>query len=299
MSRIVVIGASNNDIVLRTDKKAVLHDSNPGTMKVTDGGVGRNITETLARLGHDVTFMTALAEDEPGRRIRKNLELLSVNVINERVQKTPVYAAIMDDDGDLVCGVADMDGITRLGPSLIKAHAKTIIAADLLVVDANLSQDALEAVFQVSTGLPVHADGISTAKVMRLKPFLDRFAGLKVNRMEAATLTGLSADSAPDTLAQTLLDTGLRRVFLSLGQDGVMIGDHAGIRAMKPIVTDVKNTSGAGDALFSGIMHGLLEGHDPLVSGLVLAGLVVQSDDTVPTDLTLERFTQTMKDVKP
>ena len=299
MSKIVVIGASNNDIMLRTDKKAVLHDSNPGTMKVTDGGVGRNITETLARLGHDVTFMTALAEDEPGRRIRGNLELLSVNVINARVQKTPVYAAIMDANGDLVCGVADMEGITRLGPSLIKAHAKTIGTSDLLVVDANLCHEALEAVFSVSRDVPVYADGISTTKVMRLKPYLDRFAGLKVNRMEAATLMGLPETSTPETLVQALLSTGLDKVFLSLGEEGLMIADKTESRAMKPLVTEVRNTSGAGDALFSGIMHGLLEGHDPLVSGLVLAGLVVRSDDTVPKDLTLERFTQMIEDVKP
>jgi hypothetical protein len=63
MSRAAVIGAVNIDICGRPFNPLIMRDSNPGTVTMSMGGVGRNIAHNLRLLGLDVTFITALGGD--------------------------------------------------------------------------------------------------------------------------------------------------------------------------------------------------------------------------------------------
>ncbi len=47
----LVIGGANIDFVGIPDNKLIWHDKNPGKIKMSLGGVGRNIAENLAKLG--------------------------------------------------------------------------------------------------------------------------------------------------------------------------------------------------------------------------------------------------------
>ena len=49
MGYICVVGGANVDIFLSPYKKLKLRDSNPGQLRISCGGVGRNIAENLAR----------------------------------------------------------------------------------------------------------------------------------------------------------------------------------------------------------------------------------------------------------
>ena len=63
----VVIGAANMDIQGYPGTPLVQKDSNPGQVKISCGGVGRNIAENMARLGLDVKLLTLLGGRCPGR----------------------------------------------------------------------------------------------------------------------------------------------------------------------------------------------------------------------------------------
>ena len=76
---------------------------------------------------------------------------------------------------------------------------------------------------------PLFADPVSTAKAVKLKPVLGKLHTLKPNRIEAELLSGvkITGDASLQKAAETLLDTGLHRVFISLGSDGVFAADRA------------------------------------------------------------------------
>ena len=57
---LVVLGGANVDIVGFTDVPLVLKDSNQGTLKISMGGVGRNIAENLVRLGLNTKLILIL-----------------------------------------------------------------------------------------------------------------------------------------------------------------------------------------------------------------------------------------------
>ena len=65
----VVIGGVNIDIVGYPYSKLIPQDSNIGGVKLSLGGVGRNIAENLVRLGVDTKLISILGDDIYGKKI--------------------------------------------------------------------------------------------------------------------------------------------------------------------------------------------------------------------------------------
>ena len=65
---------------------------------------------------------------------------------------------------------------------------------------------------------------------------LGKLHTLKPNRIEAELLSGvkITDDASLRKAAETLLDTGLHRVFISLGADGVFAADRSGQQVQLP-----------------------------------------------------------------
>ena len=80
MADIVIIGGINIDIEGYPYKDLVEQDSNPGRIKISYGGVGRNIAENAARIGEKVAMLSVIGADELGRGARSHLAGLGVDV---------------------------------------------------------------------------------------------------------------------------------------------------------------------------------------------------------------------------
>ena len=70
MAYIAVVGAANVDIGGFPDGRAMAGDSNPGRVRTSMGGVGRNIACNAARLGLQTELVTALGGDSSAGLIR-------------------------------------------------------------------------------------------------------------------------------------------------------------------------------------------------------------------------------------
>ena len=65
----VVIGGANMDICGCSHDNLRIGDSNPGRVRTSAGGVGRNIAENLARLGTDTRLLSAVGNDQYGHHL--------------------------------------------------------------------------------------------------------------------------------------------------------------------------------------------------------------------------------------
>jgi pseudouridine kinase len=63
---VAVVGGANMDICASPARRLRTHDSNPGSVVTSPGGVARNIAENLARLGVDSRLVTAVGADHHG-----------------------------------------------------------------------------------------------------------------------------------------------------------------------------------------------------------------------------------------
>lgn len=108
---ITVIGGANIDIQGAPVNKIIPKDSNPGIIKSSLGGVGRNIAENCARLGLQTKLITAVGDDKEGMLILKEAKALGIDTADVSVRTdygTSTYLFVLDEEGELLVAIADM-----------------------------------------------------------------------------------------------------------------------------------------------------------------------------------------------
>ena len=123
MSRFVVIGGANVDIMGIADDPLRPQDSNPGTIRTMLGGVGRNLAENLARLGESVSLVSVVGDDSFGRWILEQGQACGVDmrwVQSLPDQRTSAFLAILDPDHDLHSAIADMSILNQLDQASLR-----------------------------------------------------------------------------------------------------------------------------------------------------------------------------------
>ena len=290
--RIVVIGGANIDIMATANHHFYAKDSNPGTVHKAFGGVGRNIAENLARLGHDVTFITALPKSEDGVALKRALEGLGVFVHAVETSRMPSYVALYHAHGELIGAVADMASLEALDEEAID-RMKRQFAGATLIIDANLSNGALQAIFRHARN--VFADAVSAQKALKLKPYLSKIHTLKLNRQEFEMFVKTKDNVLDETSKAFVKHEGLVQCVLSEGAKGVRLihASHVYHRVLNH--PQIVNVSGAGDALFSGIIHATLENKDSLLCGLALASITLEAAHAVSKNLTRRHLYERME----
>lgn len=261
---VVVIGAANMDILGQPAGELRIGDSNPGSVSCSPGGVGRNIAENLARLGTDTRLITAVGKDTYGQDIighcqRAGIDMKHTLQLVDSVTST--YLSMLDGDGDMHVAINDMAILERLSVDVLKAQQAMLERADLIVVDANLSQTALAYILSNYSNTPIFVDPVSCAKAVKLKPYLNAIHTLKPNLKEAEQLSGIKIDdhSQLPKMANWFHEQGVERIFLSLGIDGVFYSDKQGQELVPAIPVSMVNANGAGDAFLAGLAHGFIQ----------------------------------------
>jgi len=263
---VLVLGGMNMDITAVSAQPLLAGDSNPGRVHFAPGGVARNVAENIARLGHGVALVSAVGEDAFGTALLQATRAAGVGVEQVRPlsgQRTATYLSVHGPDGDVALAVNDMDILEELNPAYLAPLCGAFTVVPCVVLDANLCSDTLHWLLADIKPPYAFVDAVSVAKCVRLIPCLAGIYLLKVNRMEAQALTGVAvicADSAVRA-AQALQTAGVRNVVLSLGDQGVAYCGADGVTGYCAAgrVT-VVSTSGAGDALLAGLVHGHLVG---------------------------------------
>ena len=258
---VTVVGGANMDIVARTRLPLAPADSTPGQVACAAGGVARNVAENLARLGHSTHLISVVGDDVFGQTLLQTTRSAGVEVSGCAVlphARTATYLSVHGPDGDMAMAVNDMAIIEHITPGFLQAQAPALRAAACLVLDCNLPATALACLFDLAAGVPVFADGVSVAKCVRLLPWLARIHTLKVNQLEVQALSGLAVNNMADAqqAAAQLNLRGVAQVVVSMGAQGACwcnARGETGQRAPAPVA--VVNTSGAGDAMLSGLVH--------------------------------------------
>ncbi len=110
--RVVVIGGATLDMKGRPKKPLVSGTSNPGYIRVSPGGVARNVAENLARLGVSTVLLSAIGDDAAGRQILEVTEAGGVDISQVLITSeypSATYVAIVNQKGNLVVSIDDME----------------------------------------------------------------------------------------------------------------------------------------------------------------------------------------------
>ena len=206
-----VVGGVNMDIGGWPAEKPVARDSNPGRVRMSLGGVGRNIAHNMALLGVDVRLATVFGDDMNAQKIAASCGELGIDISQSPFlagERTSTYLFITDEGGDMSLAVSDMDIYRRLTPQFLAQRQKLLDGAQVVVADTNPPVETL-AYLAEHCAAPIFCDPVSTAKAEKIRPILGKLHTLKPNRIEAELLSGVKITDGESLrrAAQTLLDT--------------------------------------------------------------------------------------------
>lgn len=196
--KVACIGGAAVDRKYRGRAPIVLGSSNPVSSASCFGGVARNIAENLSRLGVSSSLISVLGDDENGRSILHHLNELGVDTrhcIISADHKTAEYVAVLEPDGGLLTGLADMAIFDVFTPDLLTSRRLEIASCDWIFADCNLPEATLVTLMASARrgSIPLAVDAVSSAKVHRLPQDLKGIELLFLNRDEADVLREHSA----------------------------------------------------------------------------------------------------------
>lgn len=298
---VLVIGGSNVDIQGFPKEKLIQKDSNIGTVKVSLGGVGRNIAENCARLGVPTRLMSVIGDDPYGQKILKEAQAIGLNMQDTLVlqgEATSTYLSILDETHDMALAINHMDSIEKLTVDHIRSKRSIIEHAQVVVLDTNLSQMVLDHLLTQFPKTKFFVDTVSTKKALKIKDHLKNVHTLKPNRMEAEVLTG-SNENTP------LLEIGAilkcKRSFVSLGSQGVQVFEGKTHHHFPTLPIEVINATGAGDAFMAGLVYTYLKGYElkeTCFVAMAAARLALSHPDTINPNLNEQTLLETLKELK-
>jgi len=302
---VCIIGGANMDIHGFPRGRFNYRDSNPGIVKSSPGGVGRNIGENLARMGIKVKLISALGNDERGIEILENAKIIGLDMEDTLIVeggRTSTYLSILDDRGDMVAAVADMEIVEKLDIGFVKSKRHIIKDSRLCIIDTNIPREVIEYIVKENKDTVFFLDTVSCSKAEKVRDIIGSFHTIKPNRIEAGVLTGIEIKGRGDMekAAKYLLNEGVKRVFISLGAEGVYYSDgqNSGLCAVPQI--QVINATGAGDAFMAGLAYSHMMGWSiDYASKFSCAAslLALSHENTINPGITVEKILNKMVEV--
>lgn len=284
----VVVGGVNVDIGGRSYAPLVAADSNPGTVTISMGGVGRNIAHNMCLMDVDVRFLTAYGDDLNGQRFVSSCSELGIDIsraMKVTGEATSSYLYLADHQGEMALAISDMQIAKRITPEYLASNLSLLQGARVVVADTNIPEASLKFLAENCTP-PLFIDPVSTAKAQKLMPVLSSIHTLKPNILEAALLSGITIETDEDVekAAAVLLDKGVERVFITMGPRGVYAAQRTEQFWVPNVSGNMVNTTGCGDAFTAALVWAYLEDKnlkDSALAGLAAGSIAMESQETI------------------
>ena len=296
MSNTVVIGVAFVDVKGFPKGEYLPQGRNLGTVKIVHGGVSRNVVENFANVGMPVMFVSPMENSAIGRDVERRLR----NAGADLSRTFPVdddglgmWLVILDENGDLAGSISRMPDLSVL-ENYIAIHGEDIVAAsENIVLEIDLNERIAERMLDLAEqyGKKVYSLVGNMSVILQRKDLLRRTACFICNEVEAEKLfeeplTSLTPEQMCDRLPTLADAAGIPAVVVTMGAEGSVYYDSAtGLRGVcPPSPTEVVDTSGAGDAFFSGTVAARVNGlslRAAAEKGTRLASLTIQSEESV------------------
>lgn len=300
--KITVIGASNIDLIGFSKDKLIYKDANIGSLETILGGVGRNIAENLKHLDFEVEFLSVFGDDEFSKTLKDSCTNLAISIehsLTIKGSKTSLFIAIMDRGNDLALALTAMDLYNDIPDSFILDKLDVIGRNDYCVLETNLPTSILELVTEKLPQVKFVLEAVSSKKSLRAKSILNRLYILKCNLLEAELLSGIKTEYESDyeKLVKHFLALGVKKVFITLGKDGVAFGNEKEIFISKNRIITPVNTNGAGDAFMAGLLYGemkKLELYNMVNFASACALVTIQHKNAVHPEISVQKVLDAM-----
>ncbi len=297
---VLVIGMAGLDIRAYPPAPLGWDQAVNGEIRNNVSGVARNIAENLAHLEVEAILLSAVGKDANGQRVihqtrEHGVVCKHVHAVDDG--RTGQMLSIMKANGEPGYTISDYEIMKTVDSNYLWKHEPLFERAELIVIDATLSTEALATVFELAERYHVRvcADPTLPSLAGKLCDYLPRIYMVAPNAAETTALCGLpnpasTRDNAIDA-ARQLVTLGVEIAVITLGAQGVAYADGSGSGFIRAVHTQVVDPTGAGDAFSAAVIFGLLNGvivDEAMRLGMTAASLTLQSHETVLPSLSQE-----------
>jgi len=278
--KLTVIGTTFVDIKGYPLGKFNPKGRNAGRMQQFHGGVSRNIAEDIANKNVDVNFVSLVDEGGIGADVVKHLKECKVNT--DYIRATPdgmgTWLAIFEPSGDVYASISKRPLLLPICDILNDNGDEIFSQSDAILLEIDIDEEIVALTFELAAkyNKPVYSVISNITVAMSRMEYIMKSSCFVCNRLEAAEFFECSGDdfSTPEQALQTMqalfAQKELYSMVVTLDKDGAVFCSKSGESGVcEPLKVKVIDSTGAGDAFFSGVSIALAQG-DSLINACKL-----------------------------
>lgn len=300
---IVVIGDVFIDIKGYSTSPYIPYGRNAGTIVQIHGGVGRNVVEDIANVELEPTFISLVDNDAMGEDVIQKLNRHKVNTSYMRKVENGMgtWLAVFDHEGDVVASISKRPDHSPVERILDEQGDEIFKDADSIVIEIDIDKEIVKKTFYYAEkyNKKVYAIVSNMTIAIERRDFLRRTACFVCNQQEAGILFSedyeqMTAEELAEILPERICSAQIPQMVVTMGGDGAVYADREGNKGIYPALkVDVIDTTGAGDAFFSGVCIGLTYGktlREACGIGTRLASTVICTSENICPRFMPEEF---------